>query len=360
MGKIIAIFIFFTQLYLVGQTLQGPNNPASSSTFSCTFSYGSNVPYTPSNAIYASDNTYATASHCACCDQNTNCLFATNFGFSIPSGAIITGIRVEIEKGTNSSDLQDNGLRLLKNNVEVGNDYAQFGTPWQLTDTYSTYGGCSDLWGTTWTPSDINSPNFGLAFTSIDYSCSGNVSSRIDHVRITICYTIVLPISLEYFFGSRSNETVNLTWKISSNEVLSSMVIEYAADGLNFEAIQTILPNARQTNENLFSFIHSNTNESTSYYRLKMYQNGKANYSNSISVKPYIQKASKVFPNPSDGFVTLKSTIGDAYFLFNTFGEILAKGYVTEKEFKVDFSNFPNGIYVLKLDGGHYKLEIRH
>lgn len=358
MIKCIVFFLLITPFYLVAQVLQGPNNPASSSNVACTFSYGSTIPYAPSNAIYTSDNVYASALHCACCDQNTNCLFATNFGFSIPGGATITGIIVEIEKGTNSSNLQDNGLRLLKNNLEVGSDYAQFSIPWQLSDTYVTYGGCTDLWGTTWTPSDINSPNFGLAFASIDYSCSGLVSSRIDHIRITICYTIILPISVDYFFGTRENDTIKLEWKIKSDETLSSIDVEHSEDGVNFEVVKTIFSDMRSTPKNHLSFNHYNIKQNTSYYRLKTYKNNKVDYSNSISIPAYEKTKSILFPNPSTGIFTIKTSIGSPYFLCNPLGEILLKEIAKDKEFKIDLSAYPNGMYVLKINDSYHKLLI--
>lgn len=50
--------------------------------------------------ITASDNTYAT-NLTGCITSVSHYLKATNFGFSVPAGATITGITVEIErKGT--------------------------------------------------------------------------------------------------------------------------------------------------------------------------------------------------------------------------------------------------------------------
>lgn len=353
-------FLFFIPVYLTGQVPIGPLNPSGSSNTACSISYGSTVPYAPANAIYVSDNVYATATHCACCDQNTNCLLATNFGFAIPTGATITGILVEIEKGTTSFNLQDNGLRLLKAGVEVGSDYAQFGTPWALADTYVTYGGCNDLWGTTWTPADINAAGFGLAFSSIDYSCSGTVASRIDHIRITVCYMSVLPVLVEYFKGRREKETVQLTWKTNLDEAFSSMALEYSADGATYQNLQSILPNERLLEGKTFSFIHPNTYTHTSYYRLKISQGADVKYSNSISIEPYDEIAPKLFPNPGNGLVTINGSVGSNYVLLNAIGEVLSNGYINEKEFKADFSSLPNGVYILKLEHAIYKLVIEH
>lgn len=42
----------------------------------------------------------------------------------------------------------------------MGTNKAVTGTTWGTTFSTVTYGGTNDLWGTTWTPSDINSANF--------------------------------------------------------------------------------------------------------------------------------------------------------------------------------------------------------
>lgn len=189
MKKAILLTVSLSSCVLYAQIQVGPNSPGTLSNTSCSFAYGSTLHLAPPGNAAASNNQYATASHCNCCDANTSCLQATNFGFSIPGNATINGIIVQIEKrATFGSNIQDNGLRLLKNGVEVGANKAST-TPWPGQDAYFTYGACNDLWNTTWTPADINQSNFGLVFAAIDYSCSGTPSSFVDHIRITICYT---------------------------------------------------------------------------------------------------------------------------------------------------------------------------
>jgi hypothetical protein len=146
----------------------------------------------PASNVLASDNQYATASHCDCCDQNTQCLFVTSFGFSIPLTATINGIVAEVEKRSSANgQMQDNPVMILKNGMETGTTHALPGN-WGYTDQYYTYGNSTDLWGATWAPSDINNSGFGLGFASISYTCFGNnqpVTSYIDHVRNTVYYT---------------------------------------------------------------------------------------------------------------------------------------------------------------------------
>lgn len=86
---------------------------------------------------------------------------ATNFGFSIPATTQITGIQLQFDEVLSSSSAFDFSFSsvLLKGGGQVG-------TPKNVLVSNTsvqtvTMGGPSDLWGTTWTPNDINQTNFG-------------------------------------------------------------------------------------------------------------------------------------------------------------------------------------------------------
>ena len=168
------------------------SGPNSGSTFASDSSVGTKSWTGPSNAA-SSNNSYASVSGFPTLSSLSYYLKCTNFGFSIPSGATIDGIVVEIErKGTNfgSQKCYDDILKLIKGGAYVGSNKADTSTAWPSSDAYATYGGASDLWGTTWTDSDINSANFGVGL-STRMTCDGKngVASNVDHVRITVYYT---------------------------------------------------------------------------------------------------------------------------------------------------------------------------
>lgn len=164
----------------------GPNSPGTSaddSSIGGALSIWSN----PNNS-QASDNSYATC----ILTGGTHYLKNTNFGFSIPSGATIDGIVVEIERHDNSGGLgttKDNAVRIVKGGT-IGSTDKSTGTDWAATDpnTYVSYGGVSDLWGETWTDSDINSSGFGTAL-SAQQGSGGPGGASCDHVRVTVHYT---------------------------------------------------------------------------------------------------------------------------------------------------------------------------
>lgn len=152
----------------------------------------------PSNA-QTSDNVRATA-FLTDTNPNSDYLRATNFGFTIPSGATINGIIARIEKSTANvgatEHINDLSVKIVKGGTESGNEKAD-PTDWTSTDAYITYGSVSDLWGLSWTDSDINSSNFGISISatwSEDSGLSGSATARIDHIELTVDYTEVTGI----------------------------------------------------------------------------------------------------------------------------------------------------------------------
>ncbi|HLC83772.1 MAG TPA: hypothetical protein VJI69_08070, partial [Bacteroidia bacterium] len=178
MKKLLLLISVFATTISQAQT-SVTNSPITATNTMCAFAYSSTVGYLPATNVTASDNVYATATHCDCCDQNTQCLTVSDFGFAIPVGAVIDGIVLEVEKrrnaGGSSGIVEDNGLQIMKGGLLVGPNKSQYGVDWPLTDTYVTYGSSTDLWGTTWTAADINASNFGVSLASISYVCGATI-----------------------------------------------------------------------------------------------------------------------------------------------------------------------------------------
>ena len=114
-------------------------------------------------------------------------LKCTNFGFTIPSGGTIEGIQVEWEANASSGGtINDNAVRVVKGGT-IGTADKSNTTAWQSSDTFRSYGGSSDLWSTTWAPSDINATNFGAAVSAI-VNGGNSKPANVDSVRITVSY----------------------------------------------------------------------------------------------------------------------------------------------------------------------------
>lgn len=145
----------------------------------------------PTN-ITASDNSSAAAISTA--NETTNWLTATNFGFSIPTGATIEGIVFEFERNastlTGARHVNDSLIQSIKSGTIGGSDRSDSVTDWPTaTDVFYSYGGASDLWGQTWTPADINASNFGVALSISITSDGAGVRGFVDSVRCTVYYS---------------------------------------------------------------------------------------------------------------------------------------------------------------------------
>lgn len=143
---------------------------------------------TPNNAL-ASDNSYVTADLSG--DVVSNYLKLTNFGFTLPTDAVIKGVIVSIERfATNGDDesIKDGTIKLVKGGTVSGDNKA-VADDWTETEGYHEYGSVSDLWGLTLTASDINASNFGVVISAEAGSTDDGGVASIDHVKITVYYT---------------------------------------------------------------------------------------------------------------------------------------------------------------------------
>jgi hypothetical protein len=87
-----------------------------------------------------------------------------------------------------SGGCKDGVIKLFKVGSAVGNDLKDTAS-WGGSYAYKTWGGASELWGTTWTDSDINDSGFG-AGVSAQPTGAGNYWPFIDTVRITVYYSV--------------------------------------------------------------------------------------------------------------------------------------------------------------------------
>jgi hypothetical protein len=132
----------------------------------------------------ADDNALAT------CDVsssgNSDIVTLTNFGFSIPVGATVNGITVEIErKASSGAQCRDTVVRLMKSGATGSNKAVA--SNWPTSLTVATYGGAADLWTLTLTPAEVNDSAFGLDFRVAD-NLLNNIAS-VDFIRIKVHYT---------------------------------------------------------------------------------------------------------------------------------------------------------------------------
>jgi hypothetical protein len=144
-----------------------------------------------SDSLISSNDVYAS------CEignfEDSDYLDLTTFGYAIPTGATIVGVKVEVEKYASAADrIKDLVVQLIIGGTAVGDNNGDLSTFWGTTDddTYVTYGGVSDMWGNSITPAQANASTFGVRIQV--QNASGTNTAYIDHVRVTVYYTVAV------------------------------------------------------------------------------------------------------------------------------------------------------------------------
>jgi len=169
---------------------EGPNSPG---TMANDDTVGTKDWTNPDNAK-VSDDSYAVCSFGFFKAGISHYLKATNFGFTIPAGATINGIKVEVELyssrdgGGSGYPDYDKYVNIVKSDDTFGSENKATETDIDTSQTIVTYGGSEDLWSEEWTVEDINSANFGVGYSAYVWG-GGPLSVLVDHIRITVYYT---------------------------------------------------------------------------------------------------------------------------------------------------------------------------
>lgn len=143
--------------------------------------------------ITALDSDYSRANGSEDGGWYSNYLKATNFGFSIPAGAIIDGIEVRYHRRESSfiGTIEDSQIKIVKGDT-IGTTNKSAGAIWIPGSTYTIdFGGSTDTWGETWTAEEINNSGFGAAISV--YATPDDrtfATANIDLVQIKVYYTV--------------------------------------------------------------------------------------------------------------------------------------------------------------------------
>jgi hypothetical protein len=304
--KLLLSFLFLAILSsnkIIGQTA-GPNSPGTASNI------GATNPWSNPTNIISSNNTYSSVSLNN--GQVSDVVVATNFGFSIPTSATIDGVTVEIEKYGSRTVffipiryIIDNTISLTTDGTNPTGDNKATGTPWPIADTspstYTSYGGAADGWNASLTPTLVNSTSFGIY---IDVSCifwpGGPETGYIDHIRVTIDYTVPTPVELISFDGKVVEEVIELKWQTSWEKNNDFYTIEKSSNGLNYMELATV--DGKGTTEFTSDYIYTDPLpfSGNNYYRLTQ-----TDYDGTYEVfKPIMVQYEetgpmmKIYPNP--------------------------------------------------------------
>jgi uncharacterized repeat protein (TIGR03803 family) len=173
--------------------------------------------------------------------------------------------------------------------------------------------------------------------------------------------SIVLSSSLLEFNARliNDNNDAQINWKTTNEINTNSFEIERSVDGRIFTKSGTVLA-SNTSGEHHYTFKDegiSKLNTEKIYYRLKQKDNdGKFTYSQIVVLNVSKNKDFIVYPNPASETVTL--TFSNSILLHSTASLIDMQGREVKKfiinnyQVKIDISNLPTGMYVIKLADG--------
>lgn len=182
------------------------------STASSSGAYGS---WTNVNNVKVDDGNYASGDVSNIGNGGTaNYIAVSDYGFSIPTGSTIDGILVEFKRYGANVKSPDGMLVNHPAIMKAGSIVAtKAGTDTWPTSTpaYVSYGGPTDLWGQSWTASDINNSGFGAQIAAVSTTGGTSSTAFIDAIRIKVWYTppVSTLTSLGYNFTTENFTTTS-------------------------------------------------------------------------------------------------------------------------------------------------------
>ena len=166
--------------------------------------------------------------------------------------------------------------------------------------------------------------------------------------------TALLPIKwlkVEGNINKQNEATIN--WKVQELNILN-YIIEKSDDGNIFNEIAKI--NSIGNGEHDYTKVDFVKDINTVYYRIKqMDNNGYYTYSPVIKLQPYNNKQVYIYPNPIKDVVTISvgsSVVNKKIHITDLNGKILKSIKVVSASFTIDLSEYPSGVYFLKLEDG--------
>jgi MSHA biogenesis protein MshQ len=143
----------------------------------------------PGNAT-ASDTVYATAGNVVK-NVTSNYLKCTGFNFAaVPVGATISGITVFVTRKTSGGTIRDAFVYLIKAGTISTALNGATTTNYTTADVAEVHGSMTNLWGTTWTDTDLKLSTFGVAYAAKNTSTTSNTNRTVsvDFIQMRVDY----------------------------------------------------------------------------------------------------------------------------------------------------------------------------
>jgi Secretion system C-terminal sorting domain len=158
-----------------------------------------------------------------------------------------------------------------------------------------------------------------------------------------------MPLTLLNFSGSSKENNTHLNWQTTNEKDANRFEIERSLDGVSFTKIGQTKCVGGATKVNKYTFTDYNiVGNDNHYYRLKQIDtDGKFNYSTIIVMEPNgNSKSILIYPNPANIDIMVDCKKG--FQIFNSTGQMVREN--KQATTRIDISDLPNGVYILKTD----------
>jgi hypothetical protein len=290
--------------------------------------------------------------------ETSKYLMVADYGWVIPSSAIITGIEVKIECHQEDfvADFADASIVLMQYGNPVGADLAGTGY-YDDKDYVNTYGGPTELWGTSWTPADVMDPGFGVLYSVTRNSGDAVYYMFVDYVELTVYYTgtgCLLPVTYKaYDVTLQSDKTVKIDWVTSTEANTDRFNVERSTDGQNFVGIGSVLAQGNASDEATYSFVDEERLSGTAFYRLQqMDLNGQSAYSEirAVSSDALGTLTITTFPSPATDHINVQGLLaGGEAQLYDLSGKLVLQKTLEADISALDVSTLTPGMYLLNV-----------
>lgn len=165
----------------------------------------------------------------------------------------------------------------------------------------------------------------------------------------------IVPVTLFSFTATPDKNDVQLNWS-AANEDLSSVVLEYCADGISFLPVSYFQPQG-STGSTDYYFTHRSPGARFNYYRLKfLHTDGSFSYSNILMAELNNLLADlKIYPNPVHDILNIiyasSDNVNAVLAIYDMAGRLVQMQVIAlsrnSRNYSVNIRTLPKGSYLL-------------
>ncbi len=147
---------------------------------------GAGVPaWTSPGNILADDTSQASVVVGSPAETDSERLYASQFGLSV--GTTIQGIEVIVTHDSSGISTGFHRMCLTKGGTIATKSPTDFTPSKTGAEVVQTFGGPTEMWGTTWTEAEVEAATFGVFFWA-DAGGDGDADSSVDYITVNVYY----------------------------------------------------------------------------------------------------------------------------------------------------------------------------